>query len=351
MRVSRLRATNFRGWSRLDLKRTGHVVVIGEPRAGRTDLAAALARVLDARSTRFSPSLSDLHQRMVPSAAAGLAGSASGLGAVPAAYPPEGSGSQGWTTSRAECAEAELTLVELGIDLEQEVPGVLEPMTVDGQADESGRAGPTAPLGLRLTYRLEYDANADALSHVLYFPALSDPATGRFAKVPSALRHLLPVVFLDSGRPLQLRSEGVLRRLLSDRDPAAVSTALRTLETDIVEAAAALSKTPVIADLLNAILSDSGPARRAGDRPLVADDIQFLPDDGSLAGLLRAVQPVVALDQAGPLALANHGSTTAAVLAASEALILATSIAGAVVIGDDFGEGSTVRLPSTLQRP
>ena len=67
--------------------------------------------------------------------------------------------------------------------------------------------------------------------------------------------------------------------------------------------------------------------------------MQFLPEDGSLAGILRAVQPVISLDRAGPLSMSSHGSTTSAMIAAAEALILATSTRGTVVIGDDFGEG------------
>lgn len=103
----------------------------------------------------------------------------------------------------------------------------------------------------------------------------------------------------------------------NERDPEAASAALRTLEAQVADAAGILSATPVMSELLNAILSPDGPARRAGDRPLAASDVQFLPDDGTLAGILRAVQQAIALDQAGPLALGNHGSTTTAMLAAA----------------------------------
>jgi putative ATP-dependent endonuclease of OLD family len=340
MRVSRLRATNFRGWSQLDLKRSGDVVIVGEPRAGRTDLIAALTRVLDPRSTRLSPNMSDIHQHLASEVQAATFADA---GSVPetaqGADASAGAATMSMSIERAAFAEVELTLRELGSDIEQEVPGVLEPTTADGEVDDSGHAGPTAPLGLRLTYRVAYDAAADALTHVLYFPALSNPDSEQFARVPSSLRLMLPVVFLDAARPLQLRAEGLLRRLLTERDPDAVSTALRALESQIVDAAGALSKTAVLAGLLNAILSDAGPARRVGDRPLTADDVQFLPDDGSLAGILRALQPLLSLDQAGHLALTSHGSTTTAAIGASEALILAKSTQGAVIIGDDFGEG------------
>jgi len=388
LRVSRLRATNFRGWFQLDLQQTGDVVVVGEPRAGRTDLVVALTRVLEPRSTRLNPVLTDIHQHLLPAATAGTPTTGDGTTAAPreddtapagaapsedgpvpaaaapvneqtpnqprASAPEQVAGSVTVETSvedstevstavstviRATFAEVELTLVDLGADIEQEIPGIPEPLTDEQIVDESGNANPTAPLGLRMTYRVTYDPTADAVGHLLYFPAVSNPGAGHFVRVPAALRLMLPVVFLDAGRPLQLRAEGLLRRLLAARDPEAVSTALRALEVQIVDAAGTLSQTEIVAELLNAVLRDTGPARRAGDRPLTADDVQFLPDDGSLAGILRAVQPVIALDQAGPLTLASHGSTTSAVLAASEALILAMSTQGAVIIGDDFGEG------------
>ena len=63
MRITRLRATIFRGWAELDPRPAGQVLVVGEPRAGRTDLVLALTRVLDPRSTRAQPSIADIHQQ------------------------------------------------------------------------------------------------------------------------------------------------------------------------------------------------------------------------------------------------------------------------------------------------
>ncbi len=348
MRITRLKATNFRGWADLDLQQLGHVVALGEPRAGRTDLVAALTRVLDPRSTRLSPVVTDIHQRQVASDPETGAGGEDDVASSGEAtdldeeLPSDAAGPDAGVTVevvRAPFAQVEVTLVDLGPDLEQEALGALEPLTDEFQIDDSGNASLDAPLGLRLAYRVSYDPATDSLDHLVYYPATSNPAANQFVRVPTAVRLLLPVVFLDANRPLQLRAEGLLRRLLNERDPDAVSAALRTLEAQVVDAAGILSATPVMSELLDAILSPDGPARRAGDRPLAASDVQFLPDDGTLAGILRAVQPAIALDQAGPLALSNHGSTTTAMLAAAEAMILAGSTQGAIIIGDDFGEG------------
>ncbi len=319
MRITKLRVTNFRGWADLDLRPRAHALVVGEPRAGRSDLVAALQRVLDPSSTRSQPTTNDIHQQQVPSSGADGAGITD--------------------VELATFAEVEVTLADLPSDLEQEADGALEPLLDDGTVDTSGNSAATAPLGLRLAYRVSYDAPSDGLEHRVYYPALSDPSADRFNRVPTAVRRLVPVVFLDSSRPLQLRAEGLLRRLVSDNDPAAATHALHALETEVTQAASALSSSSAIEGILNALVDQSGPARRLGDGPISAADIQFLPEDGSLAGLLRAFQPVLRLDSAGPLPLASHGSTTSAVLSAAEALLLAASTGGALIIGDDVGEG------------
>jgi len=310
MLITQVRTTNFRGWADLDLRPRGHAVIIGEPRAGRSDLIAALTRVLDPQSTRIQPTTNDICQDVSTGALV-----------------------------MADFAEAEVTLAQLPADVELEADGALEPLLADGTVDRSGNANPAAPLGLRLAYRVSYDATTDSLDHRVFYPVASDPTVDKYARVPAAVREMLPVVFLDASRPLQLRAEGVLRRLVTDHDPANATAALKALETDVAVAASAMSTSAAIQTVLDAVLHQDGPARRIGDSAVSAADVQFLPEDGSLAGLLRTVQPVLRLDHAGPLPLASHGSTTSAALSAAEALLLCAATAGALVIGDDVGEG------------
>lgn len=321
---------DFRGWHQLDLRPRGHVLAIGEPRSGRSDLVAALRRVLDPRSTRSQPTTADIRQTL----AAAAPGSTS-------------------NTVLAPYAEVAITLADLPIDLEHEADGALEPLLADGTADLSGSASPGASLGLRLAYRVSYDAVTDSIEHRVFYPILSDPSADKYVRVPAVVRSLLPVVFLDSARPLQLRAEGLLRRLVSDNDPVSSATALQTLERDVVAAASALSANSAIQGVLDALVADTGPARRIGDGPVAGTDITFLPEDGSLAGLLRALQPVLHLDGTGALPLESHGSTTTAVLSAAEALLVASSTSGAVIVGDDLGESldgpSTEHLANALR--
>jgi putative ATP-dependent endonuclease of OLD family len=167
MRITRLRATNVRGWIELDLRPSGHALVVGEPRAGRTDLVLALTRVLDPRSTRAQPSIADIHQQVLQQTNQASTEGASESGGteavkqstadVPAAESPAVEGSSAFVT-HADFGEVEVTLADLDVDLEQEVDGALEPLLADGTVDESGNADASAPLGLRLAYRVTYDA-------------------------------------------------------------------------------------------------------------------------------------------------------------------------------------------------
>lgn len=52
MKVRLLRISNFRGFEQLELKLREHVLLVGEPEAGRSDLVEALWRVLSPDSTR-----------------------------------------------------------------------------------------------------------------------------------------------------------------------------------------------------------------------------------------------------------------------------------------------------------
>ena len=144
---------------------------------------------------------------------------------------------------------------------------------------------------------------------------------------------------LNAQRPLQLRAEGLLRRLVTDRNADGASAAFRALEEAVASAADGLAGDLTIAATVDAVLQAGGLARHLSDTSPAATAVRFRPEDGSLSALLRAVQPAIELDEAGLLTLSSHGSTAAAVLAAAEALLLAATVEGAVVLGDDFGDG------------
>ena len=168
---------------------------------------------------------------------------------------------------------------------------------------------PDARLGVQLGYRVSYDPNTDSLEHVVFFPVRSNPRTAQYARVPTAVRRALPVVVLNAQRPLQLRAEGVLRRLVTERDAVGASAAFRALEQGVAAAANGLSTDATIAATVDAVAAAGGLAQHLADTPPTAATVRFRPDDGSLSALLRAVQPALDLDEAGLLTLSNRGST------------------------------------------
>ena len=328
VRVTRLLITCFRGWRTLDLRPESHVLLAGVPRSGRSDIVAALSRVLDPEASR-SPAQTDLWQGPLP------VPTPRGTPSPGPAVEPGQAASTG--VQRADTAEIEVTLAGLDPDVQQLFDGFLEPMAADGQAIQDGEADSASPLCVRLTYRLTYDAEADALDNLIYYPTRSNPATGQFARVPAATRRALPVITLSASRPLQLRGGGNLRKLIDEREPEAAALAFETLRKGVDASASALSAHPAISATVEAVLSTGGTNTRLGDTPVTSAQVGFHAEDGSLSALLRTVQPSLDLDTAGPLPLISHGSTATAVLSAAEALLLAT-VPGAVVLADDFGD-------------
>ncbi|MFJ2008084.1 hypothetical protein [Streptomyces chartreusis] len=325
MRASRLLITGFRGWESLDLRPKDHVLLAGVPRAGRSDIVAALARVLDPDASRGA-AITDLFHRA-------RVGSDEGEEASVA----DGEQTGGVVSAAVQYAEVEVTLTDFDADVQQLVDGFLEPLDPLGCASQDVDAPADAPWCVRLAYRLTYDSEAESLESLVYFPARSNPAVGQFARVPGATRRALPVLVLDAGVPLQLRAGGNLRRILETRDPKAAAAAFDALRSAVADAVTRLSADPAVMEAVNAVLAVGGSGARLGDRSVTAAEVGFLAEDGSVAALLRSLRAALDLDGAGLLALTSHGSTASAVLSVAEAMLLA-SVPGAIVLVDDFGD-------------
>ena len=338
MRVSRLILENFRGWAVLDLRPAGHVLLAGVPRAGRSDIVTALSRALDPESIRMQPDLADLSRRLEVLSDDLDAGEDIGSSDTPA---PEMDVTDSLARSDsnlvAEYSEVEVTLVDLDAELEQEFDGYLEPQDSAGQADPESAMNVHSKFCVRIAYRVVYDALTDSLEHFVYFPARSNPKTKQYQRVPIALRRLLPVAIIGSSKPLQLRPEGTLRKLLMDRDPAGAADALGRLRDSVNEATAGLSAEPTVMRVVDMVLSSGGVSQRLSEQKIHAGHVSFQAEDGSQAALLRAMQPALHLDDAGVLPISSHGSTTAAILSSAEALLVAQR-PGAIVLTDDFGD-------------
>lgn len=323
MKIARVRLQRFRGFESADIALSSHTIIAGEPRSGRTDIVEALKRVLDPRSTRSRVNPLDIHR---------------GAGPVHEDATDSESDDPGNPTETEAIprTEVEVTLLDLGPELEDLLDEYLETFdpTTSYPADESSAA--TAILGMRLCYRAHYDFDSDTGDHWVDSPARSDVGAGVFRKVPRADRESLPILFLNDVPPLQIRAEGAFRALVSDSQLAALDEALASLDEDVRNATEAFSYSSALSDGVQQVL-DAGAKDLLGIES--SDAVSFVSDDGTLATLLRVLQPAVILDDAGALPLRSHGSTAQSMLAIAEGVAAAKAKAGdLVVIADDFGD-------------
>jgi putative ATP-dependent endonuclease of the OLD family len=142
---------------------------------------------------------------------------------------------------------------------------------------------------------------------------------------------------LDRNAPLQLRAEGALRRLAAEPNPEALAETLQEFAADIASATETLAASEEIQAALLSVAQHGARRLLALDRTDPTAAIGFTAEDGSLAALLRAVNPRFSSTEAGMLPLSSHGSTTAAILAAAEASAAAKA-GEAIVLADDFGD-------------
>lgn len=306
MRVARVRIQRFRGFENAELLLPADVVIAGEPQAGRSDFVEALRRVLDPRSTRLRVNPLDIFR--------------------PIAAPED-----------EALTEVEVTLLDLGAQIETLLSDSLEAFDPETAEPAGLGAAGSAVLGVRLCYRIRYDLDADSGDHWVDFPARSDPAANSFKRVGRVEREALPVQFIDNAPALQLRAEGALRTLLAASDSSGLDQALAQLDEDVHAATGAFAGASVVTDVLDEVL-EAGPRTLFGIDD--ASAVDFVADDGSLAALLRALQPALSLDAAGPLPIRSHGSTIQSVFSVGEAIAAARDAdTGVVVIADDFGDG------------
>jgi hypothetical protein len=314
MRVARLEINRFRGFESFVLIRRANVLVVGESRAGRSDLIAALRRVLDPRTIQARPSEWDVYRP--------LAEIDEDDDQIDDEQDAEDESSTALTSIK-------ITLLDLSVSQQQDLDErleLLDPTTglvVDSE-------DPDAELGIRLAYYLRYDRDEEQLEHWLEYPKSGQ-------RVRRAEREALKAVVLERNPPLQLRAEGQLRRLATEQNAEALTDTLHQFADNIGSATNELAASPEIQAAIREVL-DAGPQQLLDlDTSDPEAAVGFTAEDGSLAALLRAVQPTLNLDDEGDLPLSAHGSTTAAIFAAAEAAALAQSD-DAIILADDFGD-------------
>src|SRR5262249_20824281 len=146
--------------------------------------------------------------------------------------------------------------------------------------------------------------------------------------------------------------KGSFRRLLETKAGTDFKDAVLALEQSINEQAATFSSAPEITKVLDSVMQPLEAAMDTLPAP-VSDVIRFLPEGGSISGLLRSLGVAIDLqDGNGPLPLFRHAATLTTALATAQALSTVDK-AGVIAI-DDFGEdldtGLTQHLAAILRR-
>ena len=311
MYIKELHIRHFRGFTDLRVRPKGHVVIMGEPSAGRSNLLDGLGRVLDADAsrTRVTTEL-EFHNR-----------------------------------DTSQPIQISVTLAELGPDLEQQFLEHLEfwdsandVLLAESEAPEAVDGG-QYEMVLRLEYRARWLPAEERSEEWVHYPKESDPSTDSFAH--ARRRDIVDLGFgvlhWSTGRILDLSSRGSFRRVIESTSGNDFATAISQYVQDVGRAAEQFTDAVQVREALQKVFEPL-----LGPLGITATDlsrvIQFAPDGGSPSGLMRSLGPSIDLeDGSGFLPAWRRGSTISSLLRMAETLALSSS-AGRILAIDDLGD-------------
>ena len=312
MQVKELEIVNFRGFSELIVRPKGHVVIMGEPRAGRSDLFRALERALDTHSLRSRMiSEMDFHNR-----------------------------------DTSQPIRILVTLGDLGVELEQEFFDRIElwdkaeDTLIEDRDVADGVDEDLYEFVLRLGYWANWLSEEERCEETKFFARDSNPDSGVFDRVrQSDIEKLgFKPLSLSSGKVLDLGPRSSFRSVLNESSGDDFAMALSRYVNEVGEAANNFVESVQVKAALEKVLA---PLRLllGVSQADVARVFQFSPEGGSASGLLRSLSPSIdVLDAAGGLPIWQQGSTTVSLFRVAEVLA-SISREGSIVAVDDLGDG------------
>lgn len=326
MRIKELHIRSFRGFSELKVRPNGPVVIMGEPRAGRSDLVAALGRVLDSNAYPIrSISELDFHR-----------------------------------SNTDQPIFIGLTLGNLGVEIEQDFIDYLElwnrneaRLTYEANASEDIDDEQNEWV-LPLAYHCEWQPGEERFDDWVFYPKVSDPSTNSFVRARRSDVSKLGYSSLNwSGeRILDLGPRSRFRRVMSLASGDDFATALEHYVQDVDAAADHFGTSTQVESAIEDVLS---PIRELlGLAPgNASQSVQFPPEGGSLSGLLRSLSTAVDMnDGNGSLPARSQGSTVHSLVRVAEAMAL-TSSSESIIAIDDLGDGmdsaSAAHIAATLR--
>ena len=317
---------SFRGFSELIVKPEGHVVVMGEPGAGRSDLIEALARVLNATidRTRETTELDfygkDISKPIQITLTIG-----------------------GLSTVFEQLFVDYLELWDGGQGL------VVEELETPDQVDSGAYE-----WVLRLAYWAEWLDTEDRADDWVFYPKLSDPSSSSFVRARRRDIESLGFSLLrwSGTKILDLAPRGIFRRVINSSDGDDFASAIDQYVDEVTQAATQFSRSTQVQSALGDVVSPLKELLDFSDAD-VSDLIKFAPESGSVSGLMRSLGPSADLGNgAGVLPIRRQGSTTTSLFRIAEALA-ATRTADSILAIDDLGDGmdaaSSAHLAATIR--
>ena len=240
MRVVAIDYRHFRGFRNRGIRPRGHVVLVGEPRAGRSDALEGLARVLGGGGGRLpDPDELDFHDR---------------------------------DTSRR--AEVEVVMAKLGPALEQmfldelEFWDTEEEELIEDLEDPAELDGESTLTVLRLCYRIEWDDDESVAHHWVDIPKSSDPDAGQFRRLRRVEREAIPFVgWTASGRVLSLAPRSSFRELVEQSEGDGLADALDDFVEQLEQLGASLAEVDQVSNALEAVLAHWRSGLGIGNTP------------------------------------------------------------------------------------
>ena len=326
LHVKELFIQSFRGFSELTVRPKGHLVVMGEPGAGRSDLIEALGRVLNATTARTRETTEvDFYGRDIKKPIH-ITLTIGGLSAVH--------------------EQTFMDYLELWDSSQGLVVDELEaPAQVDNSAYE---------WVLRLAYWAEWLDTEDRVDDWVFYPKLSDPPSNSFVR--ARRRDIEQLGFSQlrwSGtKVLDLAPRGIFREVINNSDGGDFVSAIDQYVEEVAQAATQFGRSAQVESALKDVISPLEELLDLTD-PDVSNIVKFAPETGSVSGLLRSLWPSADLGNgAGILPIWRQGSTTTSLFRVAESLA-SNRMAESILAIDDLGDGmdaaSSAHLAATIR--
>lgn len=312
MKILQLNIRNFRGFSEFELKPNGHVLIIGEPGSGKSDIIHALARLLHPFSDRFPTSELDYHRRRV-----------------------------------SDPIEIEATIGEFGEDLKQEFFDYIEfwdsetRTLVEATESISEIDEPRYAEVMRLGYRADWTDEDDAQRVLRYFPKYGRAGTAQLARATRTKIQRLGFAhtFGIQTNPLSLAPRSMFRRIIDASDQSDFEASMNQYLSAVADAATSFATTDQVNRALEDILINVKSLCDGFQPQELVDSVRFTPTELSKSSLMRALEPSFDLgDELGHIPRSRLGTTLTQSLGISEVLASTRDRTGIVAI-DDLGDG------------